>query len=102
MAHSPAPWKATIDPKGRDGPFCDGIEDAGGNHVIFSPEPYEIRNLDDAALIEAAPLLLASCKEALDQWPESPSSDLRDRMEAAVAAAQGGPGSPHQGESRYI
>ena len=88
--HTPAPWNVT-------GFERIVVNDSLGRTLALAPG--SSNDLDEmkanAALIAAAPDMLAALQDILDLWddPNMPMGDLLARVRAAIAKAEGGAGS---------
>lgn len=89
-AHSPAPWRKKV--------FTDGsfnVVSFGNGFVCqYTSEKADAEERAlaevDGSLIVAAPDLLAACRAALDDDDDQPiQSETRQRLERAIAKAEG-------------
>ncbi len=101
--HTPGPWAVVIDKQGGDWKYnirtSAPHNPAGGlgKHIASVNPLMQARGENNAALIAAAPDLLAACKAVEDAWTGGESGDWRGALDlalgmarAAIAKAEGG------------
>lgn len=81
--HTPGPWKA-------EGWESVVVNDANGNTLVLMPgASYGLAAVKaNAALIAAAPDLLAACKAVEDAWTGGESGDWRGALDLALGMAR--------------